>query len=86
MSSVRADQEGLVRPGLVLELSASQWKYGDGPLKVRVERERLDLSQYYADERWIEGWRLDGSGVPVEWVQALVPIQVLTQQSNGPRR
>jgi hypothetical protein len=73
----RPQPRGLVRPGTVLELSAAQWKYGDGPLTLRVERDRPDLSQFYANEAWVEGWRLDDAGVPVEWMQALVPIQVL---------
>jgi hypothetical protein len=72
-----------VQHGTVLELSATQWMYGDGPLRLQVERERLDLSMYYADQRWVEGWRLDDAGVAAEWVQALVPIDVLAAHSNG---
>lgn len=66
-----------VPPDTVLELGAGQWRYGDGPLRMRVDRVRHDLSRYYDDQVWLEGWRLDEAGVPVEQVQALVPVRVL---------
>jgi hypothetical protein len=78
--TVDASPTELVQAGTVLELSASQWAYGDGPLWLRVERDRADLSRYYDDQRWLEGWRLDDAGVPVEWIQALVPTAVLAEQ------
>lgn len=74
---------GLVCRGTVLELAASQWKYGDGPLRIRVERDRPDLSRYYEDKVWIEGWRLDETDTPVEWMQALVSVQALAEAGTA---
>jgi hypothetical protein len=83
VSAAEAPRPELAPAGTVLELAASQWAYGDGPLRLRVVRDRADLSRYYANQRWIEGWRLDDAGAPVEWIQALVPVEVLTNQVTG---
>jgi hypothetical protein len=87
--SVEGPPRELVPAGTVLELSASQWKYGDGPLTLRVQRERADLSIYYDDQIWVQGWRLDAAGAPIEWLQALVPVDVIlslmTLRSAGSR-
>jgi hypothetical protein len=85
MSGVQPTKE-FVHPGIVLDLAASQWEYGDGPLRLRVERERVDLSIYYDDRRWVEGWRLDDAGAVVGWTQALVPTRVLIELANGARQ
>jgi hypothetical protein len=74
-----------VEPGTVVELSASQWAYGDGPLRLQVDRVREDLSRYYDAHVWLEGFRVDEAGVPIEWTQALVPVDVLSQHTNGAR-
>lgn len=79
-------QQARVAPGAVVELSASQWACGDGPLVLKIERDRPDLSRYYEDQLWLEGWRLDDAGVAVEWVQSLVPIAVLLHKLDGPPR
>jgi hypothetical protein len=72
-----------IEPGTIVELSAGQWAYGDGPLRLRVDRVRDDLSIYYDDRIWLEGHRLDEAGVPVEWLQALVSVDVLDHHPNG---
>jgi hypothetical protein len=74
-----------IQPGAVLELGADQWAYGDGPPRLRVDRVRDDLSRYYTDRVWLEGYKLDDSGTPIEWTQALVPVDVLTHRQNGDR-
>jgi hypothetical protein len=81
--TAEAPPHTLAPAGTVLHLSAAQWQYGDGPLTLQVERDRADLSIYYDNLRWLEGWRLDDAGVPVEWLQALVPVEVILQQVNG---
>jgi hypothetical protein len=78
--AIRVLADCRVAAGTVLELSAAQWAYGDGPLRLRVDRDRADLSIYYDDCRWLEGWRIDDAGVPVQWLQALVPVAVILQQ------
>jgi hypothetical protein len=80
---VRTPRRDLVPVGTVLELSASQWMYGDGPLTIRVERERPDLSRYYDHHVWIEGYRVDDAGIAVQWVQALVLVEVILEQVNA---
>jgi hypothetical protein len=74
-----------IQPGAVLELGAGEWAYGDGPLRLQVDRVRDDLSRYYDDKVWVEGYALDDSGTPVDWTQALVPVDVLTRHTNGAR-
>lgn len=61
-----------IEPGALLDLASDQWQYGDGPLRVLVERVRHDLSRYYDGKVWIEGVRLDAQGRPIGPVQALV--------------
>jgi hypothetical protein len=83
--TVEAPPHEIAPGGTVLELAASKWAYGDGPLRLRVVRDRVDLSIYYDNLRWLEGWRLDDAGVAVEWLQALLPVEVILQQTNGTR-
>lgn len=65
---------------MTLKLGADQWDHGDGPLTIRVERVRHDLSRYYYGAKvWVEGYRLDDAGVPVEWLQALIATQLLAE-------
>lgn len=68
-----------VPPGTELHLADADWRYGPGPLWLRVQRVRRDISGYYdGREVWIDGWRLDPyTGVPVAAVQALVRISAL---------
>jgi hypothetical protein len=79
----KASDRAVVDIGTVLELAASEWLYGEGPLRLRVERARTDLSCYYDDQIWLEGWRLDDAGVAVEWMQALIPVAVIRWHTDG---
>lgn len=67
-----------VEPGTELHLREQDWKYGRGPLQLRVQRVRHDISIHYDGEVWIDGWRLDeATGLPVEGIQALVRTAAL---------
>lgn len=67
-----------VAPGTVLDLTAGQWEYGDGPLRLRVVRVLGHLSRYYDGRKiWIDGVRLDEGGLPVEAMQILVRTDAL---------
>jgi hypothetical protein len=64
----------IVQPGAVLDLTPEQYEFGDGrPLRLRVIRVLSDLSKNFGGHKiWIEGVRLDHSGLPVESLQLLV--------------
>jgi hypothetical protein len=72
-----------IAAGMTLRLAAEEWKYGDGPLVLRVDRIRWDLSRYYDDEVWLTGHRLDANGIPTDYVQALVRVAVLRRAGTG---
>ena len=67
-----------VPPGTVLNLTPDQWEYGDGPLRLRVVRVLDHLSRYYDGKKiWVDGVRLDESGMPVEAMQVLIRTDAL---------
>jgi hypothetical protein len=74
-----ADSPMTVARGAVLDLASDQYEFGDGrPLRLRVIRVLDDLSQNFAGRKiWIEGVRLDHTGLPVEKVQVLVRTDAL---------
>lgn len=69
----------MVEPGTVLSLASSDYEFGDGrPLTLRVIRVLDGLSQNFGGEKvWIEGVRLDHTGLPVENMQVLVLTSAL---------
>jgi hypothetical protein len=69
----------MVEPGTVLDLTPDQFDFGDGrPLRLRVIRVLEDLSRNFDGKKvWIEGVRLDRTGLPVENMQVLVHIDAL---------
>jgi hypothetical protein len=68
-----------VRPGQVLVLTADQYDFSQGPLRLRVIRVLDHLSPYYGGEKiWIEGVRLDERGLPIENMQVLVRTDAIT--------
>jgi hypothetical protein len=65
-------------PGAVLDLTADQYEFSIGPLRVRVIRVLDHLSRYYdGDKIWIDAVRLDESGLPFESMQILVRVGAL---------
>jgi hypothetical protein len=66
--------------GTVVELPPGTWRYGDGLLRLRVERVLHELSRFYTDEVWLEGTRLDPLR-PGQWIQVLARIDALPVQS-----
>jgi hypothetical protein len=65
-----------IEPGAVLDLTADQWEFSDGPLRIRVIRVLDHLSRYYDGSKlWIDGVRLDERGLPVEHLQVLVRVK-----------
>ena len=69
----------IVQPGAVLDLGPGDYEFGDGrPLRLRVIRVLDGLSQNFAGQKvWIEGVRLDHTGLPVENLQVLVHTSAL---------
>jgi hypothetical protein len=64
-----------IEPGAVLDLTADQWEFSDGPLRLRVIRVLDHLSRYYDGTKvWVDGVRLDASGLPIEHLHVLVRL------------
>jgi hypothetical protein len=64
-----------IAPGTVLDLTADQWEFSDGPLRIRVICISDHLTGYYDGTKvWIDGVRLDDRGLPVEHLQVLVRL------------
>lgn len=73
------DPAGSVKPGEVVALKDEDYKYGIGPLNLRILRVRDDLSAYYDGEWiWLEGVELNPDGSAGPFRQALVRASVLT--------
>jgi hypothetical protein len=66
------------RVGAVLELAAGQWQWGNGPLRIRVDAVRVDISVWYGgDWVWVVGVELDPAGREVVGVQCLVAVDAI---------
>jgi hypothetical protein len=64
-----------IAPGAVLELTADQWEFSDGPLRIRVIRVLNHLTRYYDGKKvWIDGVRLDETDLPIEHLQVLIRV------------
>jgi hypothetical protein len=72
--------------GRVLEIPAGKCRYRDGVLVLRVQRVRLDISQWYDGLWvWVEGDELVG-GYRLRWTQALVHVAACQSAANAERR
>jgi len=69
--------------GQVLDLSSSEVKYRQAPLRLSVERVRLDISGWYAGGWvWLEGYELDADGHAISWQQALVDVAAIERDAE----
>ncbi|BCY05408.1 hypothetical protein [Actinoplanes sp. L3-i22] len=72
--------------GRVLEIPDGKCRYRDGVLVLRVQRVRLDISQWYGGLWiWVEGDELIG-GYRLRWTQALVHVAVCHQVTHAESR
>lgn len=64
--------------GQVLRLGPADIRYRAGPLVIRVQRIRLDLSEMYdGDWIWVEGEELAQGGAVLAWRQVLVRVDAI---------
>lgn len=72
--------------GQILDLYGSEVRYRRAPLRLRVERVRLDLSGWYGGGWvWLEGHELDADGHAISWQQALVAVAAIERVAAGQR-
>lgn len=65
-----------IAKGSVVECPPGTWKFSGSryTLFLRVDSVRDDLSGFYDDQVWLEGWQLARDGTPLGWMQALVKV------------
>ena len=70
--------------GTLIDIPEGKWKYGNGRLRLRVQRVLNELSQFYGGtEVWIEGARYVEDRPP-RHTQVLVRVDALpTVESDG---
>jgi hypothetical protein len=66
-------------PGQVLDLEGRDVRWRSAPLRFRVEKVRLDISQWYGGNWvWLEGRELHPTqGHPMIWLQLLVNVDAI---------
>jgi hypothetical protein len=53
-------------------------RYRTAPLRLRVSRVRLDISDWYGGEWvWVEGHELDAADHPIAWQQSLIRVAAI---------
>ena len=69
--------------GQILDLYGSDVRYRRAPLRLRVERVRLDISGWYGGRWvWLEGHELDADWHAISWQQALVAVAAIVRASD----
>jgi hypothetical protein len=71
--------EYAVGPGDTVDLLPGDREWSHQPLRLQITAIRRDLSQYYDDQVWIEGYELDAYGQRLRWTQELVNISALNR-------
>ena len=67
-----------VTPGDVVRLAEADYRYAEGPLRLRVARVRLDLSQWYDGQWvWLEGVEIGPDGENGDWRPVLARVAAL---------
>jgi hypothetical protein len=70
--------------GQVLRLAAGDVRYRTAPLRLRVTRVRLDISDWYGGAWvWVEGHELDPADHPIAWQQALIRDAAIDRSPTG---
>ncbi|MEW2475977.1 hypothetical protein AB0875_19485 [Micromonospora gifhornensis] len=73
-----------VAPGDVLRLRSSDYRYATGPLRLRIVRVRLDISQWYEGQWvWLEGVEITPDGQDGAWRPVLVRLAALSGRLSG---
>ncbi|MGC5031085.1 hypothetical protein [Micromonospora sp. DT229] len=74
-----------VVPGDVVRLRSSDYRYATGPLRLRIVRVRLDISQWYEGEWvWLEGVEITPGGQDGAWRPVLARVCALPRRFPEP--
>ncbi|WP_422733376.1 hypothetical protein ACN26Y_21430 [Micromonospora sp. WMMD558] len=72
-----------VVPGDVVQLAESDYRYADGPLRLRIVRVRPDLSEWYHGEWvWLEGVAIGPDGQDAAFRPVLARVAALRPQAD----
>ncbi|MEU6024819.1 hypothetical protein [Micromonospora sp. NPDC047134] len=74
-----------VAPGDVVRLRSSDYRYPTGPLRLRIVRVRLDISQWYEGQWvWLEGVEITPDGQDGAWRPVLARVCALPRRFPEP--
>ncbi|MBQ0905524.1 hypothetical protein [Micromonospora sp. U21] len=72
-----------VVPGDVVRLAESDYRYADGPLRLRIVRVRLDVSEWYGGRWvWLEGVEIGPDDQGRSFRQALARVAALRPEED----
>ncbi|MEV1143479.1 hypothetical protein AB0I76_07280, partial [Micromonospora sp. NPDC049799] len=73
----------LIAAGDVVQLAESDYRYADGPLRLRIVRVRPDLSEWYDGEWvWLEGVEIGPDGQDATFRPVLARVAALRPQAD----